>query len=72
VGTIAYVAQYDGDLLIIDYSADVGKLVFSKEAGGALINDDRGDASPDENVEAESNGNAAAVAQPAPAKAKNE
>lgn len=61
-----------GDLLIIDYSAEVGKLVFSKETGGALINEDRLDNASPDNGEDESNGNAAAVAQPAPAKAKNE
>ncbi|NOT62727.1 MAG: ATP-dependent Clp protease ATP-binding subunit, partial [Acidobacteria bacterium] len=29
-----------GDLVTVDYSAEVGKLVFAKEHGGALITDD--------------------------------
>ncbi len=61
-----------GDLLIIDYSPEVGRLVFSKEAGGALIHDDRVETAAAENTETQSNGNAVAAVQPAPAKAKNE
>ena len=29
-----------GDLLIVDYSPEIGKLVFSKDAGGALIHEE--------------------------------
>src|SRR5437868_6739802 len=29
-----------GDLLLVDYSSEIGKLVFSKEAGGALVTDE--------------------------------
>src|SRR5437588_946777 len=29
-----------GDLLLVDYSSEIGKLVFSKETGGALVTDD--------------------------------
>lgn len=61
-----------GDLLMIDYSPEVGKLVFSKEAGGALIHDDRGEGNAEETEETQSNGNAVAAVQPAPAKARNE
>lgn len=61
-----------GDLLIVDYSPEVGKLVFSKEAGGALISDERGQESGEEATDTQSNGNAVAAVQPAPAKARNE
>lgn len=61
-----------GDLLIVDYSPEVGKLVFSKEAGGALIHDDRDDSGVTETSDALSSSSAIAAAQPAPAKAKNE
>jgi ATP-dependent Clp protease ATP-binding subunit ClpA len=37
-----------GDLVMVDYAADVGKLVFSKEHGGALIGDDEGDTTVNE------------------------
>ena len=61
-----------GDLLIVDYSPEVGKLVFSKEAGGALISEERGEEVSEEATDTQSNGNAVAAVQPAPAKAKNE
>lgn len=60
-----------GDLLIVDYSSEVGKLVFSKEAGGALIQDHDEDHGASEQGETESN-NAVAAVQPGPAKARNE
>ena len=31
-----------GDLLVVDYSPEIGKLVFTKEAGGALVTSDAG------------------------------
>lgn len=31
-----------GDLLVVDYSSEIGKLVFTKEAGGALVASDAG------------------------------
>jgi ATP-dependent Clp protease ATP-binding subunit ClpA len=61
-----------GDLLIVDYSPEVGKLVFSKEAGGALIHDDRSESAAVENPDIQFNSNAIAAAQPAPAKLRNE
>ena len=61
-----------GDLLIVDYSPEVGKLVFSKEAGGALIHDDRTENPTVENPDIQFNSNAIAAAQPAPAKIRNE
>jgi ATP-dependent Clp protease ATP-binding subunit ClpB len=61
-----------GDLLIVDYSPEVGKLVFSKEPGGALISDNRREESSEEASDTQSNGNAVAAVQPAPAKARNE
>ncbi len=60
-----------GDLLIVDYSSEVGKLVFSKEAGGALIHDHDEDHDALEQDETQSN-NAVAAVQPGPAKARNE
>lgn len=64
-----------GDLLIVDYSPEIGKLVFSKESGGALIPGDT-DILPFDEEEPQSNGNAIAIASsemvPAPAKAQNE
>ncbi|MGE0886101.1 MAG: AAA family ATPase [Blastocatellales bacterium] len=62
-----------GDLLIVDFSPEIGKLVFAKEAGGALV---PGDTSHHEYTEpsSQSTGNAIAIATPefgpAPARAK--
>ncbi len=64
-----------GDLLIVDYSPEILKLVFSKQSGGALIPGD-----PDvllySDPDTHSSGNAVALASPelmpAPAKAKND
>lgn len=61
-----------GDLLIVDFSPEVGRLIFSKEEGGALINDDRAGIIIDEPAEAASNSNAIAAPAPAPAKISNE
>lgn len=61
-----------GDLLIVDFSPEVGRLIFSKEEGGALINDDRAEIIIDEPAEAASNSNAIAAPAPAPAKISNE
>src|SRR5215470_12101018 len=64
-----------GDLLIVDYSPEIGKLVFSKEDGGMYIPDNYRDSSRRE-VEEQSSGNAVALASPewapAPAMAKEE
>jgi ATP-dependent Clp protease ATP-binding subunit ClpA len=64
-----------GDLLIVDYSPEIGKLVFSKEAGGALIHDESrgaGYQGPDDR----GSSNAVALARPewghASALAKND
>ena len=63
-----------GDLLIVDYSPEIGKLVFSKEAGGALVVEADGAAAEAAHAsEALSSGNAAMIApeaQPAPARVK--
>lgn len=62
-----------GDLLIVDFSPEIGKLVFAKEAGGALV---PGDTSHHGYTEpgSQSTGNAIAIATPefgpAPARAK--
>jgi ATP-dependent Clp protease ATP-binding subunit ClpA len=62
-----------GDLLIVDYSPEIGKLVFSKEAG-ALMVEGEGELIDNLNLHEElSSGNAAMIipeAQPAPARAK--
>jgi ATP-dependent Clp protease ATP-binding subunit ClpA len=65
-----------GDLLIVDYSPEIGKLVFSKDAGGALIHEEyHQHVFPAESGEQESSG-AIMVAKPewapAPAIAKND
>ncbi len=65
-----------GDLLIVDYSPEIGKLVFSKESGGALIPGET-DILPFSEEGPQSSGNAIAIASssemvPAPAKAQNE
>lgn len=66
-----------GDLLIVDYSPEIGKLVFSKESGGALI-PGQSDVLPFNEEDPQSSGNAIAIASsssemvPAPAKAQNE
>src|SRR5215467_8624572 len=64
-----------GDLLIVDYSPEIGKLVFSKDAGGALIHEEwRQHVFPDRNENEMSS--AIAVPTPewaqAPAIAKND
>jgi ATP-dependent Clp protease ATP-binding subunit ClpA len=61
-----------GDLLIVDYSPEVGRLVFSKESGGALVNEDSDANSADGNDELESSTNAIAAIGPIPAIANNE
>jgi hypothetical protein len=64
-----------GDLLVVDYSSEVGRLVFSKEAGGALVSEDDSSARVIEPVETQSSSNAVAAAhelEPAPAKGKND
>ncbi|HZS05785.1 MAG TPA: AAA family ATPase [Blastocatellia bacterium] len=64
-----------GDLLIVDYSPEIGKLVFSKEAGGALVVEADGAAAEAAHAsEVLSSGNAAMItpeAQPAPARARD-
>lgn len=64
-----------GDLLIVDYSPEIGKLVFSKDAGGALVHEEwRRHVFPDHGENEMSN--AIAVPTPewasAPAMAKEE
>jgi ATP-dependent Clp protease ATP-binding subunit ClpB len=61
-----------GDLLTVDYSPEIGKLVFAKEAGGALV---PGDIDPNgyQDHHAQTRGSGAlmiAEAGPAPARAK--
>jgi ATP-dependent Clp protease ATP-binding subunit ClpA len=60
-----------GDLLIVDYSPEIGKLVFSKESGGALIPGET-EVFPVDEQFSQSSGNAVALATPeaAPGKAK--
>lgn len=62
-----------GDVLIVDYSPEIGKLVFSKESGGMYIPDSYREG-PKRELEEQSSGNAIALATPewgtAPAKAK--
>lgn len=55
-----------GDLLVVDYSSEVGRLVFSKESGGALINDEHRDNGLSEPLDADSGSGAIAIT-PAPA-----
>jgi ATP-dependent Clp protease ATP-binding subunit ClpB len=64
-----------GDLLIVDYSPEIGKLVFSKDAGGALIHEEwRQHVFPDRNDHETSGAIAIATPEwaPAPARAKEE
>ena len=62
-----------GDVLLVDYSPEVGKLVFSKESGGMFIPDYARDEPRPEHDE-QSSGHSVALATPewgtAPAKAK--
>jgi len=64
-----------GDLLLVDYSSEIGKLVFSKEAGGALVTEDGEDFSSVADFGEQSSNSAAAIVpqelQPAPARAKD-
>jgi ATP-dependent Clp protease ATP-binding subunit ClpB len=64
-----------GDLLIVDYSPEIGKLVFSKDAGGALIHEEYHRHVFPDHEEHEASG-AIATAKPewapAPAIAKND
>lgn len=55
-----------GDLLVVDYSSEVGRLVFSKESGGALITDEHRDNGLSEPLDADSGSGAIAIT-PAPA-----
>ena len=65
-----------GDLLLVDYSSEVGKLVFSKEVGGALVADEAEEVLESEQFGEQSSSNAAAIVpqelQPIPAKARND
>ena len=56
-----------GDLLVVDYSSEVGRLVFSKESGGALINDEHRGNAVSEPLEADSESSAIAAVTPATA-----
>jgi ATP-dependent Clp protease ATP-binding subunit ClpB len=61
-----------GDLLIVDYSPEVGRLVFSKEAGGALVNEDSDGTPGEASDELLSSTNAIAAIGPIPVIANNE
>jgi len=64
-----------GDLLIVDYSPEIGKLVFSKDAGGALIHEEyHRHVFPDHGEQEVSSAIAVATPEwaPAPAIAKND
>jgi ATP-dependent Clp protease ATP-binding subunit ClpA len=60
-----------GDLLTVDYSPEIGKLVFTKESGGALVPGDYEYHTPQE-PSSLSSGNAIAIPEfaPAPARAR--
>lgn len=63
-----------GDLLIVDYSPEIGKLTFSKEADGALVADSGSNILELELVDEENSLNAEAIApetQVAPAKMRD-
>ena len=63
-----------GDLLIVDYSPEIGKLTFSKESDGALVADPNPNILELESLDEEQSLNAQAIApeaQTAPAKAKD-
>ncbi len=64
-----------GDLLIVDYSPEIGKLVFSKDAGGALIHEELYMSAYSDHTEQGTSG-AIAIARPewgpAPALAKDD
>ncbi len=63
-----------GDLLVVDYSPEIGKLIFSKEAGGALVLETEGSLGDPIQLPELSSGNAAMImpeAHPAPARAKD-
>jgi len=64
-----------GDLLVVDYSSEIGRLVFSKETGGALVAEEEAEMSSVAGLGEESSSNAAAIVphemQPAPARAKD-
>jgi ATP-dependent Clp protease ATP-binding subunit ClpA len=65
-----------GDLLIVDYSPEIGKLVFAKDSGGALIHDDYHRAMHHPDYLEHGASNAIAVARPewgpAPVRAKDD
>lgn len=63
-----------GDLLVVDYSPEIGKLTFSKESDGALVADPNPNILELESLDEEQSLNAQAIApetQTAPAKAKD-
>ncbi len=64
-----------GDLLMVDYSPEIGKLIFAKESGGALIHEDTRSALFSGHGE-QGSSNAIAIARPewapAPARARND
>lgn len=65
----------DGDLLTVDYSPEVGKLVFTKEHGGVLVTGEQGQQSSSPAVDGGSYNNYALAtpeAATAPARIKNE
>ena len=58
-----------GDLLTVDYSPEIGKLVFTKESGGALVPGEYDYHTPHEQSSL-SSGNAIAIPEYAPAPAR--
>jgi hypothetical protein len=63
-----------GDLVTVDYSPEIGKLVFAKESGGALVPGEPADPNGLFGQHTQSSSNAIAIATPeagpAPARAK--
>ncbi|MFN7946630.1 MAG: AAA family ATPase [Blastocatellia bacterium] len=62
-----------GDLLVVDYSPEIGKLVFSKESGALVVEGEGGYSEDAQLPEEQISSNAAMMvpeAQPAPARAK--
>ena len=62
-----------GDLLVVDYSPEIGKLVFSKESGALVVEGEGGYSEGAQLPEEQISSNAAMMvpeAQPAPARAK--
>jgi ATP-dependent Clp protease ATP-binding subunit ClpB len=65
-----------GDLVVVDFSSEVGRLVFAKETGGALVTEDEDETGMITRSGEQISGSAAAIAppemQPTPARARND